>query len=362
MRAIFLGIKDSKNVSKEDMLSRKCIYQFKVGNEIKEFAIDDENKNYSIRNKLMIGYEYDIELEEDRVLSAILTSSIDVEGIVDGYNPGERTIKNFLMTSLGPLGKTLYVYGGGWNVQDEGSSKLTTTIGVSPTWEKFYSSVDENYSYTGTTYPTNEWNEYYYAGLDCSAYVGWTLYNTMNSVTSENGGFVNSSTKMAKLLSEGYNYGEFKHPNTSDYKTISKSFHPGDIVSIDGHVYIVIGTCSDNSVVIIHSTVSPSITGISGGGVQMSAININGDNDTNCEAYRLAKSYMEEYYGDWAQRYPVVVKPVSVYFSFPDDKESTGIFSWYSNDNGLNDPDGIRYMNASDVLETIFSEKLEKRR
>ncbi len=357
MRATFLGIKDSENISRGNMLSDKCTYQFKVGNKVEEFYISDD-KNYSIRNQLMIGFEYNINIEGDRIISVNLFDKWEENA--DGYIPGERTLKNFLMTSLAPLGKTLYVFGGGWNVQDDGSSKLATSIGVPPTWEKFYDSNSADYSYKVDTYPKNGWNRFYYAGLDCSGYVGWTLYNTMYNRTGIHEGFVNSSTKIASLLSKDYNYGEFTHPDIDDYNKISNSLHPGDIVSIAGHVYIVIGKCDDNSVVIIHSTVTPSVTGVIGGGVQLSAISVNGDNDTNCEAYHLAKQYMEEYYGEWSQRYPVVVRPASIYFSFL--KEETGIFSWFSNNNGLDDPDGIKDMNASEVLETIFSRKSVKMR
>ena len=52
--------------------------------------------------------------------------------------PGEKTLKNFLTTALQPVGTTLYIYGGSWDWQDEGSSLQATTIGIPQSWIDFY--------------------------------------------------------------------------------------------------------------------------------------------------------------------------------------------------------------------------------
>ena len=44
---------------------------------------------------------------------------------------------------------------------------------------------------------------------------------------------------------------------------------PGDIMSMNNHVWISLGTCDDGSIVIAHSTRSDSYAGYPGGGVQM---------------------------------------------------------------------------------------------
>ena len=362
MEAVFLGAKDSKIISKEDALKNDCIYLFKVGNEVKEYYLLNIDKKYSLHNKLIKNHKYDIELFGNIVLSATVMEKSKVEGIVENYLPGEKTIKNYLSIAIAPLGKTLYVYGGGWNFQDNGSSIISRTIGLSPTWEDYYNSTDENYSYKKDTYPNNGWNEYYYAGLDCSGYISWIIYNTMYNKTEEKEGFTGPSTIMAKNLSKNYGYGTITHPTTNDYRELSKMLKPGDIVSIRGHIYIVLGRCNDDSLVIIHSTVTDSISNVKGGGVQMSAISINRDNDPSCEAFELVKSYMEEYYPEWSQRYPPVVKPASIYLSFPEELPDTGIFSWYIGDKGLEDPENIKNMNAEEVLQTIFEARIKTKK
>ncbi len=61
--------------------------------------------------------------------------------------PGLHTLKNFLLTALMPVGQALYVFGGGWNFQDTGSNLSARTIGLSPSWRRFFLSQSENYTY-----------------------------------------------------------------------------------------------------------------------------------------------------------------------------------------------------------------------
>mgnify|MGYP002519661161 CR=1 FL=1 len=164
-------------------------------------------------------------------------------------------------------------------------------------------------------------------------------------------GFVCSSTGMAEMLANEYGYGYRENLSESDYADIVSSLKPGDIVSIAGHVYMVVGVCGDGSVVIIHSSVTPSVTGEEAGGVQLSAISINGTYDTDCEAYSLACEYTANY-PEWESRYPVVMENPQIYFNFTN--QNTGIFHWSIDENGLNDPENIIEMDARDVLERIF--------
>ena len=50
----------------------------------------------------------------------------------------KRTVKNLLKTAIKPVGKVLYVYGGGWNQEDNGAGRPAKTIGLYPLWQKFY--------------------------------------------------------------------------------------------------------------------------------------------------------------------------------------------------------------------------------
>ena len=92
-----------------------------------------------------------------------------------------------------PVGTTLYIYGGGWDWQDVGSSLQARTIGVSSDWVRFFVEQDENFTFkskdgnednsdpSNSYYPYGGYNEYYYAGLDCSGFLGWALYNTLET-------------------------------------------------------------------------------------------------------------------------------------------------------------------------------------
>jgi len=358
IKATFIGIKDVNTITRDVVFSDKSeIFQFEIDGAVKEYCVKCSEGDYSIQNRLMMGYEYYIKLDGNTVTDVRIANEKDTKGVVNGYTAGERTVKNFLKTALAPMGKTIYVYGGGWNVEDDGGSFMSRTIGLSPTWEKFYKTTNENYSFENDTYPQNEWNTYYYAGLDCSGYVGWTLYNTIYTETEKEESFVGSSTKMAKRLSTDYKFGTWNHPTETDYKSIINKLHPGDIVSIPGHVYIVLGTCDDTSAVIIHSTVTKSVSGVEGGGVQISAVSAKGDNDTSCKAYKLAKEYAEKYYPDWTAKYPVTLKPVSTYFTFPAEKEESGIFTWNTDESGLIDSENIKNMTAEEVLKLLFESK-----
>lgn len=357
-KGVFLGIEDSKNVTKVTALdSESCIYQFKINGKTKNFCVDCTKSGYPIQNRLMMGYEYYLDIDSNKIKSVEIVDKSNISGIVKGYTPGEKTLKNFLSATLAPIGNTIYVFGGGWNFQDSGSSYIARTIGVSPTWEKFYKTTDANYSYKNDTYPVNGWNEYYYAGLDCSGFVGWSIYNTLYSENEQGSGFVCSSRKIAKFLADN-NYGSFVHSQEKDYKKLISSLHAGDVVSMDGHTYIVFGVCDDDSAVIVHSTVTSLELDVSGGGVQLSAISADGENDTNCKAYKLAKKYMEENFPEWTKKYPVVIRPANRYLNFPNEYETTGIFTWHFNRLGLTDEENLRSKTADEILETVFKNRI----
>ena len=248
--------------------------------------------------------------------------------------PGTRTVTNFLRTALMPVGTTLYVYGGGWSRQDDGASPQAVSIGLPEEWVAFFRKQDADYSYESYS-PRGGVNEYYYAGADCSGYVGWALYNTMYDHDGE-AGFVDFADRIAANLSaRGWGTAGTAH-----------TVRPGDIMSISGHVWIALGVCEDGSIVIAHSTPSPSYSGGAGGGVQLSAVG----ESTACEAYRLARLYMTQYYPQWSARYPVVYKNPNTYLSGV-------LFSWdTASEGGLRDPDGLRELDAAAVLERLFRE------
>ena len=248
---------------------------------------------------------------------------------------GERTVRNFLLNALMPVGRTLYVYGGGWNWQDTGASELCRSAALPDVWQRFFQSQTGHYNYKNPSpaesfYPFGGWNEYYYAGLDCSGYVGWAVYRTLNAADGGEGYVCSASRQAAELAARGL--GSVRQ-STADLR-------PGDIVSISGHVWICLGRCSDGSVVILHSTPSPSRTGEKGGGVQLGAIG----GSTSCEAYRLADQYLSRYYPAWYERYAPSLKSPGSYLS------ANGVFTW----SALSDPDGVKNMQAPEVLRLLF--------
>ena len=125
--------------------------------------------------------------------------------------PGQRTLQNLLRTALMPVGIALYVYGGGWNRQDTGSGNTAMHIGLPQSWIDFFDRQNACYAYRNDSnpahsyYPTGGWNQYGYAGLDCSGYLGWTLYNTLHTESasvSDCDGYVTPAAEFAHTLAQ----------------------------------------------------------------------------------------------------------------------------------------------------------------
>ncbi len=279
--------------------------------------------------------------------------------------PGLATLKNFLATAFRPVGTTLYMFGGGWNWQDTGSGSLVTQIGVPQSWIDFFQAQTINYTFKSHDYasgdlPENQdpehsyypyygFNEYNYAGVDCSAYIAWVVYNTINTESGGEGFLTNSRNMANSFASRGWGTitSEVKKPK----KRADSEFLPGDIFSIDGHVWICIGTMDDGSLVILHSTPSLSYTSMPGGGPQIGAIGPS----EKCQAYQIADRYMKTYYPAWSRRYPTTLKSYDVMTNV--EGENTGKFSWDLSGEGiLTDPDGYASMTVEEILADLFNE------
>ena len=267
--------------------------------------------------------------------------------------PGKLTLKNFLATAMEPVGTALYVYGGTWDWQDVNSSNQSMTIGLSQSWIDFFQSQDANYTYkynddhSESYYPHEQWNQYYYGGIDCSAFVGWSVYNTMHttngSVANGDKGYVMSATQQAKNFAETQKWGTWSQEKP--FKP--EHFKTGDVFSMNGHVWICLGKCEDGSLVILHSTPSDSINGQGGGGVQINGV---GDSE-NCQAVKLAEEYMSKYYPQWWERYHKVYKSFDSYTKYSG--KDAGKFSWDLK-NTLADPDGYANKKADEILADLF--------
>jgi hypothetical protein len=115
----------------------------------------------------------------------------------------------------------------------------------------------------------------------------------------------------------------------------SQKFTPGDVVSKSGHVWIVIGQCSDGSVVVIHAT--PPYIQLGG--------TVSSTGSINSEAIELANEYMKMYYPVAYERYGVKVL---------DRSYLTGVnhFTWSSSI--LSDSEGYRRKKPAEILNDLF--------
>ena len=223
---------------------------------------------------------------------------------------GKKTLKTYLYNALVPCGRTLYIWGGGWDDSD------ASIIGYQKAWETFFSNhSDSDYDYTQYRYQ-------YGKGLDCSGFAAWVLYNTLYT---KSGGtwLVYQSTEVASK----YNSKGWVNLSTDNSNA---SFKPGDVVSMSGHVWISLGECSDGSVLLVHS--SPK-------GVQISG--------TSGRAATLATHYMKKYFPEW----PYAARTVSSsYLNY------VGKARWKMSGSGkvMSDPDGIQNMSAEQVMKLLL--------
>lgn len=231
--------------------------------------------------------------------------------------PQSPTLLDFLQTAIQPVGSTMYIWGGGWNEADTAAGIEATTLGLSSNWAAFAEKQDGSYNYKNHRYRIHD-------GLDCSGYVGWAIYNTLET---ENGrpGYVHKSTDMAQILADqGLGTG------IKDAAT----WQPGDIVSMKGHVWIAVGQCADGSVLLLHS--SPP-------GVMFSGTLLPDGSES--DASQLAEQIMQNHYPNWHTRYPNTARPHTYL-------QNTTTLRW--SEATLPDPDDLRHFSAEEVIRQLF--------
>ena len=201
--------------------------------------------------------------------------------------PDTVSILDFLRLATEPVGSTMYVWGGGWNEEDTGAGIEAVTLGLSSQWAAFAAQQGSGYDMNDTRYQIHD-------GLDCSGYVGWAVYNALET---ENGrpGYVMASTKMAKTYAD---------------------------------------QCADGSVLFLHA--SPP-------GVMFSGTKLPDGRES--DATKLAEKIMKERYPDWYARFPESARPHSYLTDSSAMRWSTDILSDY---------EGLRSMTAEEVASMIF--------
>lgn len=151
------------------------------------------------------------------------------------------TIKKLVKTALTPLGHTMYVYGGGWNEEDTFASLEARSIGESSAWKNFFLTQTSGYNFKKFLHCST-------LGLDCTGYIGWVIYNLLNSEDNLPG-YVFKSTEL------GYSLEKLGLGGVSE-ASLNPTHRCGDIFfsSKYSHAYISLGECEDKSVLLLHSS------------------------------------------------------------------------------------------------------------
>lgn len=239
----------------------------------------------------------------------------------------EKTILSFLKNALRPIGRCLYIYGGGWDETDTKAGDEARCAEVCPLWSEFYES-HKSPDYNFRNFDIKKDPALIHMGLDCSGYVGWAIYSVLEN---ENGkyGYVYKSTEMARRLSER-GLGSFRTSAEAD------TYLAGDILSGEknAHTFICLSVCGDGSLLLLHS--SPPAPMLSG--------TFTPDGEENSVAVRLAKVFMKEVFPEHYAVFPSVSRPDSYL-------RSHSLFRF--DEKILPDPDGCKKMSPFELLDRL---------
>lgn len=230
----------------------------------------------------------------------------------------QSTIQYMLQVALQPVGTTMYIWGGGWDDEDQTAGTTSTQMGLSAQWENF--AKQQNAAYDFNNHRLEREN-----GLDCSGYVGWVIYNTFETESGREG-YVVTSTDMAK---------NFADRGWGTYIENPTEFLVGDIVSMDGHVWISMGTCADGSVLLVHS--SPPGVSVCGTALEDGAESM---------AVKIATKYMMTYHATWQENYPN--RSVSQEYL-----ENVSLVRW--NSTTMSDAGKLQALSAEEVISLLLS-------
>ena len=308
---IYRGVQASASFNVKNYINANPDLKKKFGNDYKKYYDYYVTVGYKTKTENVSAYDLPVDVlpiyEESNVEPS--KSSSTRKYAASTIN-GKRTLKSYLQNSLVPCGRTLYIWGGGWDDSD------ASVIGYQSQWNTFFK------KHNGASYDYTKYRYSYGNGLDCSGFAAWVIYNTL--YTKSGGAWLvyQSTTVAEKYKEKGW---ATLAKNSSD-----QTYKPGDVVSMNGHVWISLGQCSDKSVLLIHS--SPK-------GVQISG--------TSGRAATLATYYMKKYFPEW----PYDARTVgSSYLKY------AGKARWKTSGSGhiLSDPDGIQNMSADKVMKTIL--------
>lgn len=221
----------------------------------------------------------------------------------------DATVRNFLLHALRSIG-TPYRLGGGWETYDR------------------------------KTIPPY---------LDCSGFVSWAVEQAISPSR-------NSLVKSFRVPETyaSYQWGALRRHSVLKQGNFYGQFQAGDVVSImhdpkhpntsTGHVWIVIGQCSDGSYLLVHG--SPPCVQIAG---TPTPDNVVG------EAVELARTYMARYYPNVVSTYKINEMSTSGTDLYSYMTQSS-IQSFRFSDALLSDPQGFRSKTAAQIMKILFNE------
>jgi hypothetical protein len=291
-----------------------------------KFYMDPANDGVMVTDttKTIDGVEYDF--DEKGVASEVkapVEETAETTESKTGDPTGTKTIKNYLKGALLPIGKAVYVWGGGWT--------QSTIKGVPSDWVNWYNKVSSSYDF-------NQYRDLTVGnrvkGLDCSGFVGWTAYQVMHEKSGEGLGYtVVSGSVGQSYVARGWG----KIITQADLASSNYKIVAGDVGYHSTHTWIMLGQCKDKSCVIIHSTPNA--------GVQLAGTCTPAGN-YDSQAVALAKKYMKSYAG-YTGKFAGVYKP-----STGNYIRQGNFLRW--NSATLADPEGYRNMTADQILKDLY--------
>ena len=250
----------------------------------------------------------------------VSTIQLSPAGTVTRMPGSAKTVRNYLLNGLQACGRVLYIWGGGWT--------QSTVKGVPSSWTNWYNSQDSTYNF-------NNYRDLSTAnrvkGLDCSGFVGWTTYQTMQTISGATSYTVVSGSVGGSYVNRGFG----TIITQSQLRADGYKLYPGDIGYDAGHVWMIVGQCKDKSCVVLHS--------IPQAGVQLSGTPTPSGN-YDSQAVQLCNRYMSIYPG--FTRFPYET-------SCGNYVTRSNYFRWYRST--LADPEGFMSKNANQVLSSLFS-------
>ncbi len=239
------------------------------------------------------------------------------EAVPEDREPAD--LLDLFRIAIEPLGSTLYVWGGGWNEADNAAGDDARTMGIRPRWKEYFEEQDGSYNFENSRHQIHD-------GLDCSGYIGWVVYNTLEKQDGQDG-YVYKAGKIA---------GEFSRRGLGSFIPSAKleKWQTGDIFCNSKHAGFIVAVCEDDSLLILHD----SPPGLSFSGTRLPS---GGDS----QAMAIASKYMNEKYPEWQAKFDRCTVPSSYL-------DKSYAFRW--NPEVMADPEGLMQMDAEEIMETIF--------